>query len=117
MYQPGDFSFFENKLWRETLTHDYACLTREDWLALRDHDSDDSFMWDTNGAVWDSIRAKMSDDHSAASMACSLRNLERIAKFGWDSCVKHFIDSQKKEEDVARVRSEFEQRRRSQVPS
>ena len=114
MYQPGDFSFVEDALWRKTLTHDYACLAREDWLALRDHDADDSFILETNGVVWDSIRAKMSDDHSGASMALSLRNLERIAKFGWDAFVKKFTDSQKKAEAAERFQSEFEQRRRSQ---
>ena len=88
MKAPGDFSFIKCDLWRETLTHDYASLTREGWHALKHHDSTKSFMLDTNGPIWDSIRAKMYDGHSGASMACSLRTLEQIAKSGWNDFVR-----------------------------
>jgi hypothetical protein len=83
----GDFSFVEDKMWRETLTHDYNCLAYMDWFMLKGHDSTKSFMWDTTGPAWDHIRKKMHDDHSAASMACSFRVLERIAKIGWTGFV------------------------------
>jgi hypothetical protein len=83
MATPGDFSFITFELWRDSLTHDYASLTHVGWHALKHHDKSKSFMWDTNGPVWDSIRSKMWDGHSAASMACSLRHMEHIAKYGW----------------------------------
>ena len=88
MTTPGDFSFIAFDLLREALTHDYASLTHMGWHALKHHDESESFMWDTKGPVWDSIRSKMWDGHSAASMACSLKNLEHIAKHGWDDFVR-----------------------------
>lgn len=88
MATPGDFSFISDEMWRETLAHDYATLTHVGWHALKHHDPNKSFMWDTNGAIWDSVRSKLYDGHSGASMACSLRSLEHIAKFGWDEFVK-----------------------------
>ena len=86
----GDFSFVNDAMWREVLTHDYACVTFTEWLMLKGHDADNSFMWDTNGPAWDMLRAKLYDGHSGASMACSLRTLECIAKSGWDSFVKTY---------------------------
>lgn len=86
----GDFSFVTDDMWREVLTHDYACITDIEWRMLEGHDETKSFMWDTNGRAWDTIRAKLYDGHSAASMSCSLRTLERIAKFGWDSFVQNY---------------------------
>jgi hypothetical protein len=84
----GVFSFVKDDLWRETLEYDYACLTPEDWTLLRSHNPDDSFMWHTNGSAWDKIRSKMYDGHSGASMACSLRTMEQIAKIGWKRFVQ-----------------------------
>ena len=87
MSTPGDFSFIKYDVWREVLTHDYASLTHVGWHALKHHDESESFMWDTNGPVWDSIRSKMYEGHTATTMACSLKNLEHIAKYGWGDFV------------------------------
>ena len=104
MSTSGDFSFVNDSMWREALTHDYACMTPECWTALRDHDESKSFMWDTNGAVWDSIRSKMYDGHSSASMASSLRNLEHIAKYGWDDFVKVTTEREHSESQLEQLR-------------
>ncbi len=104
MATPGDFSFIKDEMWRETLTHDYKCITPECWEALRNHDETASFLWETHGRIWDSIRSKMYDGHSGASMALSLREMESIAKNGWDD----YVLKQK------RVQSENEQHQRSQ---
>ena len=91
MYNPGDFSFVSDKMWRETLTHDYGAITPEGWNALKMHDSSRSFMLHTNGGIWADIRSKMYDGHSAASESCSLRTMESIAKSGWDAFVKKCV--------------------------
>ena len=114
MSTPGDFSFVNDATWRESLTHDYKCLTPECWTALRNHDETKSFLWETHGHIWDMIRADMWGGHSGASMALSLRDLERIAKFGWDAFVRYYTVNQKKEESAERFQSEYEQRQRSQ---
>ena len=101
---PGDFSFVTDSMWREVLTHDYKCITPECWEALRKHDITASFMWETHGRIWDLIRKDMWDGHSGSSMALSLREMESIAKNGWDDYVL------KKK----RAQSDLEQHQRSQ---
>ena len=96
-YESGDFSFMHDDMWRETLAHDYAAVTPEGWNALKRHNADNSFMFHTNGGIWEEIRAKMYDGHSGASMACSLRVMERIAKIGWDTHVREYIIKQERE--------------------
>ena len=48
----GDFSFVKNSLLRESLTYDFKEINKigEDaWEAFRNHDQDESFMYNTNG--------------------------------------------------------------------
>jgi hypothetical protein len=84
---PGDFSFITDPLRREILTYDYACVTQEGWTALKNHDPKKSFMFETQGEIWDEMRRVMWDGHSGCSMAMSLRELESIAKKGWKKYV------------------------------
>ena len=90
MYAPGDFSFIKDSDQRDALTHDYQVIENigiEAWKALSNHDPSKSFLWDTNGDIWDTIRKQLWDCHSASSMAYSLRHLEHIAKKGWNAYV------------------------------
>ena len=81
----GDFSFIEDSMMGPTLQYDYNQINNIPgaWEALRDHDTNKSFMFDTSGPIWDTIREKMSTSHSGASGAISLRNMEYIAKNGY----------------------------------
>jgi len=90
MVEIGDFSFINDPLMREVLQYDYTQINNITgaWNAFRNHDSNCSFMFDTNGDIRNIITSKMSDSHSGASMAISLRNMEYIAKNGWDKYVK-----------------------------
>jgi len=45
-------------------------------------------MWDTEGEIWTEIRAMMWNGHSGASQSLSLRELEFIAKYGWEKYVQ-----------------------------
>jgi hypothetical protein len=86
----GDFSFLDEPLFIDVLQYDYNQINNIPgaWSALKNHDTNKSFMFHTNGYIWDIIRSKMSDSHSGASSAVSLRNMEYIAKHGWDKYVK-----------------------------
>ena len=88
-YTWGDFGFIENESDREMYTHDFNLIdnTYGAWKELYKHDSTKSFMWDTKGSIWDQIRPKMWPHHSAASASLCLRNMEFIAKQGWDDFV------------------------------
>jgi hypothetical protein len=86
----GDFSFINEPIQRELLTHDYKVIESvpDAWDALRNHDHTKSFMWDTEGEIWTKIRSVMWNGHSAASQSMCLRDLEFIAKYGWEKYVQ-----------------------------
>ena len=86
----GDFSFINDARERELLSHDFEVInnTPGAWTALKTHDPEKSFMWDTHGELWHIIRKNMSKNHSGASMALCLRDLECIAKNGWGEYIK-----------------------------
>lgn len=90
-YNPGDFSFVKDELFIEALTHDYQCMTDDDWKQLKSHNPDKSFLWETNGPKWEMIKNKMWNGHSGASMAISLRQMESIAKNGWENYVTSYL--------------------------
>ena len=85
----GDFSII-NDFMRETLQYDYNAINSIPgaWDALRNHDPNSSFMFHTRGPIWSTIESKISDAHSGASAAISLRNMEYIAKNGWEKYVQ-----------------------------
>jgi len=85
----GDFSIINDSM-RDILQYDYNEINSipDAWEALKNHNQDSSFMFHTNGGVWTLIHSKMSDAHSGPSAGYSLRNMEYIAKHGWDSYVQ-----------------------------
>ena len=88
-YKFGDFGFIKDESDREMYTHDFNLIndTYGAWKALYNHDSSKSFMLETNGGIWDYIKSKMWGGHSGASASLCLRNMEFIAKQGWDDFV------------------------------
>ena len=85
MSKPGDFSFVEDKLFRETYEYDYKVISRlELWSNLKNHNPNEPFMFSS----WENL--KLYPGHSGASYACSLRCMERIAKNGWENFVKDY---------------------------
>jgi hypothetical protein len=85
----GDFSFIKNESDREMYTHDFNLIndTYGAWKVLYKHDSSKSFMFETKGDILDYIKSKMWKHHSGASASLCLRNMEFIAKQGWDDFV------------------------------
>ena len=89
----GDFSFVKNSLLRESLTYDFKEINKigEDaWEAFRNHDQDESFMYNTNGGIWDTIANNMYSGHSGASYGITMRCFEKIAKYGWTNFVNEY---------------------------
>ena len=88
----GDFSFIKEQNQRDILTHDFQVINSIPgaWTALLLHDSEKSFLWDTQGELWNMIKNKMHPGHSAATIALSLRELEYIAKRGWEEYIKEY---------------------------
>ena len=90
IYPPGNFSFIDDSMLNDMLTHDYNVIESIPgaWDALRNHDPKKSFMWETEGEIWTEIRSLMWGGHSGASQSLCLRDLEFIAKYGWEKYVQ-----------------------------
>jgi hypothetical protein len=88
----GDFSFIKEQNQREQITHDFQVINSIPgaWMALLLHDPEKSFLWDTEGELWKMIKNKMHPGHSATTIALSLRELEYIAKRGWEEYIKEY---------------------------
>jgi hypothetical protein len=83
MFKPGDFSFFNDPTFSETLEHDYTIVESNNlWTVLKTRDPNKPFIFDTSFSCYN-----WSNNHSGASLAISLRNMEMIAKNGWE----HYI--------------------------
>ena len=92
-YVPGDFSFINDEMMKDALVYDYNIISEMvpgAWNALKNHDSNQSFMFHTNGEIWSKIRSLMWNGHSGASASLCLRNMEYIAKNGWDAFVEYY---------------------------
>jgi hypothetical protein len=95
VYYAGDFSFVKNISECKALKHDYIVideLVPGAWEALKNHDPKHSFIWNTNGEIWNQITSLMWNGHSGASYSLNLRILEKIAKHGWDNYVKSYTN-------------------------
>ena len=87
-YKQGDFSFIKNQEKRTSLEHDYKVISRLNaWNALKNHDSFDEFIDDTNGGIWDFIYYYMYFYHTKESAKTNLIDLQFISKNGWHEYV------------------------------
>jgi len=89
-YKMGDFSFITDELQRETLQEDYEIINKANlWNALKTRNSNRPFMFDPEWNI------SLSNSHSGASHALSLRTFELIAKKGWANYVNSYIKKYK----------------------
>ena len=87
---PGDFSFLVDEDWRIAMIDAYQAVEtvgQPGWNALRRHDTNLSFMYGIKNPILKQISSNMTVGHSGASYGIAMRNLEYIAKNGWDSYV------------------------------
>jgi hypothetical protein len=97
-FEPGDFSFVRDPMWRMFLHDAYQAVGLADaWSYLRDESppDDKGFMFSSSSAT-DTIQKFMRHrhDHSGASYGITMRCMERIAKRGWSEFVSGNLDSQ-----------------------
>jgi len=78
--KPGDFSFVKDDLYREVLTWDYKVVNENNlWSYFRKNK--DSFTIQNLNYDWHNY-------HSGSSWCISMRNMEYIAKHGWERYIQ-----------------------------
>ena len=88
-YKMGDFSFIADELMRKTLQEDYEIINKANlWDALKNRNNK-PFMFDSEWNI------ELSNSHSGASHALSLRTFELIAKKGWTNYVDLYLKKYK----------------------
>jgi len=89
--RPGDFSFMSsNKMWPKSLSNAYQAITRLnlwDFMKTEVPPTDCGYMFWRHPNLNQISEAIADDGHSGASFACCMRNMELIAKRGWDNYV------------------------------
>ena len=88
-YIPGDFSFLPDESDRRQLADFYQAITKaEAWELLKQDPGEGGFMY---SRTWNGehIHKHMTtlDEHSGASYGLSMRNMQYIAKNGWEAFV------------------------------
>jgi hypothetical protein len=90
-YLPGDFSFIRDENDKRMLTNMYKAVEAEGvWDFVKAGPSGNSFMFSDEASERLSgvSKAVEADGHSGASFACTLRDIQYIARHGWDAYVK-----------------------------
>ena len=78
---PGVFSFVKDQYQREILEHDYKVADDNNlWNFFKNHEIEKPFIFSR-----ELVEYGWSEEHSGASWALCMRDLEHIAKYGWES--------------------------------
>jgi len=89
MSVPGDFSFIPDACNRDAYTDMYAAITKaEAWDWVKEDPGEGGFMFSTSPTLA-KICAHMDDrvGHSGASFAMCMRQMQHLARIGWDAWV------------------------------
>ena len=98
-YAVGDFSFLTSKSERMMLEDAFQAVTAADaWelLKLPSVPGEGGFMFSSHPAVLRISDCMKFDGHSGGSFSLTLRQMEYIAKHGWDSYVTECINQEKR---------------------
>jgi len=88
-YNPGDFSFFPNESDRRQYTDLYQAITKaEAWELMKQEPGEGGYMF-SSGWGEENIHRHMTtlDEHSGASYGICMRQMQYIAKNGWEAFV------------------------------
>lgn len=88
-YNPGDFSFINDSHSKQMLEDGYKTITDLDlwnWIANYTPEEGKGFMFSSHDNIT-KIGNAMKTGHSGASYGWTMRNMESIAKNGWDKFV------------------------------
>jgi len=89
----GDFSFADNYE-REMLADAYQAISvTESWDVMKADPGPGGFMFSANEYMKPINAALKYDGHSGASYAWTMRQMQFIAKNGWDDYVSRYINS------------------------
>jgi hypothetical protein len=100
-YSKGDFSWLRCEYTRDLIEDGYRAVELvgpNAWNELKNHDPTKSFMWETHGPIWECIMAKMKIEHSGSTYGFTMRDLEEIAKDGWNAYVNLRLEKYKAED-------------------
>lgn len=89
-FAEGDFSFIKDNHSKQMLEDGYKTITDLelwDWMKSYTPDEDKGFMF-SNHAHINKIGNAMKTGHSGSSFGWTMRNMEAIAKDGWEEYVK-----------------------------
>ena len=90
-YKKGDFSFMSDKMMIQYIEDMYLNAIQLDIMNYLKINHFDSFMWSTDPVILNWVNTcRLKDYHSGASIGICARNVEYIAKHGWDKYVKSF---------------------------
>lgn len=109
MFAPGDFTFIRDEIDKRLLTNMYRAVEREKlWDFLKVGPSGGAFMFSEEASerLSEVSKAVEDDGHSGASFACTLRDIQYIARHGWDAYVKLWEDANKERDALNIVRLE-----------
>lgn len=94
-YEPGDFSFIKDSHFQTAMKHAYDETTKMDmWNFFTAESPPDSLgymFWDCPKVITLKTALDDLDGHSGASLALCLRNIEYIAKNGWDLYLTNMV--------------------------
>lgn len=90
MAQPGDFSFINSDFDRPYLADMYQAITEAGaWEEMKSDPGEGGYMFgkqDVSNKITPFM--KLADQHSGASFAICMRNMQYIAKNGWNNYVR-----------------------------
>ena len=84
LFLPKNFHFIRCGMHRKAIKHDYSIAIKhnlQNWF--KNHDPEKSFIWDTSGPEFELMSSLCWEGHSGFSFSCSMRDLERIFKYGY----------------------------------
>jgi hypothetical protein len=88
-YTPGDFSFEHDEQTRLAFEDMWiAITTTETWSAMVQDPGEGGFCWSRSPHIV-AIHTALNDrvGHSGASLALTMRTMQRLARIGWDAFV------------------------------
>jgi len=88
-YSPGDFSFFTSESDRRLSSDLYQAITKaEAWEIMKQDPGEGGYMF-SSGWGEENIHKHMTtlDEHSGASYGICMRQMQYIAKNGWEAFV------------------------------
>ena len=108
-YAQGDFSFIRDENEKRVLTNMYRAVEAEGvWDFIKTGPSGGEFMFskEADERLSGVNKAVEDDGHSGASFACTLREIQFIARYGWDAYVKLWENEHKKRDELDLLRLE-----------